>query len=1332
MFAMRLKYVIALAALLAIPLFASPPPANAQTVCTSVNAMAAPPVVSGTAQVGVTLSTTTGGWTGNPTSFGYQWYGNGTAISGATASTYVPVAGDVGHTIQSGVTATNAGGTSCLSQSVATAAVLAAPGIANISAPVITGTAQVGQTLTSSTGTWSITAGTTYAYQWNRAGVAIGGATASTYVPVTADVGNMLTVTVTATNGTSASATSAATASVIPATVNPPANSTVPTISGTPQVGSTLTATNGTWTNTPTSFAYQWNTVGGTSVTAFNATFTGTNTGDQGYQFRQLIPSTSLTNVSGTVAGSIRACFSFVAGTTAGSMTADIGEQGTGNAYNFDGNQVPLKFGGSTTLSGLSGASTNCSDYAAFTLNASKNLIIAMHYTGTTVNLAASGGGGVPDTLYYSNVAVDQTATAPTGTWNTQVNSLESVGSINFQSGSGGGPITGATNSTYVPVVANIGNGLTVSVTATNTGGTSAPATSAATAAVTAASGSIPVNSTIPTITGMAQVGQTLTAGNGTWTNTPTSYQYQWNSSGVSSSANFSVSGGKILDPNGAVWHGQGSGVLDQEITGDIGTASGAALAARMRGLLPGINLVRVANYVLNTPSLYASFVNTMTANKVVVVFEDHCTGNPVLTGTALTNESNWYASMATQFLGNPYVWFQSCNEPGSNDFQQMQATYNAVRGTGSNVPVIFEAGLGANGDPTTVGSTTFTNSMRNVAWDVHAYDWMSGYSTNLTTITNDANSRISAMQTITSADGTMPVIDLETGNSTNGTSVDPGGFQEVQAAYANPNYVGNSAWIFDSLYANTPPDNLTNPGGTTLNAFGMQVAGYIANGSSTFPASSGPISGATAQTYVPVSSDVGNTLTVSVIAKNATGASAPATSAATGAVVAAGGGGTGTPASRSADLLSILGISGHVGSYADNSQTVADAAYLNIGKWRDGISGLSAGTKTIYQGLVTGGIQIIGLPWLPTDNTFAGNVTGAKSVLAMGPVNGFPALFAVEGPNEPSISTFTYNGFNSATTWQGVSQWQNGWYLAMKADATVGTAGANIPVTTPTLVGAEATNWGLQYLVVPPGPPSGVLAAAGLQYADWFNFHLYPMLQGVPSAQWIDPTAGDQFNAQQNADFGTTYLHGFAGNTAAFINSNKRIITETNLMTVPAPSAGGTTVDKPTQGKNLLNGFMSAWNEGYSAFCIYTFYPFSGDGTEIFSGPGAPYSTAQYIHNFTTALKDTGGTARTFAPGALAYTIAGLPSTAKAILFQKSAGAFELVIWNNVTNWNKAAGTPIAISPTTVTVNFGAAHGTVNVYDPTSGTAAIANASNANAMSVSLRDYPLVVEVIN
>jgi hypothetical protein len=79
----------------------------------------------------------------------------------------------------------------------------------NTVAPAITGTAQEGQTVTCSTGTWTGTPTITFAYQWKRNGSDIGSATNSTYTLVTADVSQSITCQVTATNGSgSASATS--------------------------------------------------------------------------------------------------------------------------------------------------------------------------------------------------------------------------------------------------------------------------------------------------------------------------------------------------------------------------------------------------------------------------------------------------------------------------------------------------------------------------------------------------------------------------------------------------------------------------------------------------------------------------------------------------------------------------------------------------------------------------------------------------------------------------------------------------------------------------------------------------------------------------------------------------------------------------------------------------------------------------------------------------------------------------------------------------------------------------------------------------------------------
>ena len=171
------------------------------------------PTISGTTTTGQTLTSSTGTWSATPDSYSYQWKRAGTNISGATASTYVVVAADVGQAVTVAVTAIKATYTSGVATSASVTPTTAT--LTNSTVPTITGTAVTGQTLTSSTGTWSATPDS-YSYQWKRAGSNIAGATASTYLLVSADVGNTITVTVTATKAgyTSPSATSAATGTV--------------------------------------------------------------------------------------------------------------------------------------------------------------------------------------------------------------------------------------------------------------------------------------------------------------------------------------------------------------------------------------------------------------------------------------------------------------------------------------------------------------------------------------------------------------------------------------------------------------------------------------------------------------------------------------------------------------------------------------------------------------------------------------------------------------------------------------------------------------------------------------------------------------------------------------------------------------------------------------------------------------------------------------------------------------------------------------------------------------------------------------------------------------
>ena len=69
--------------------------------------------------------------------------------------------------------------------------------ITSVTAPVIAGQPRVGRTLTTTGGTWSVDS-PALAYQWNREGAPIEGATAASYTLVAADAGAAITVTVTA------------------------------------------------------------------------------------------------------------------------------------------------------------------------------------------------------------------------------------------------------------------------------------------------------------------------------------------------------------------------------------------------------------------------------------------------------------------------------------------------------------------------------------------------------------------------------------------------------------------------------------------------------------------------------------------------------------------------------------------------------------------------------------------------------------------------------------------------------------------------------------------------------------------------------------------------------------------------------------------------------------------------------------------------------------------------------------------------------------------------------------------------------------------------------
>ncbi len=248
--------------------------ASSTSAATGVVAALAPsstslPSISGTAREGQTLNASTGSWEGTPPiTYTYQWQTcNSTGedcanVSGATNSTYALEHSDVGDTMRVVVRASNAGG-STPATSAATGVVTAfAP--SNTAAPSISGTAEEGQTLSASTGTWEGAPPISYTYQWESCNglgedcFDIAEATESTLALGSEEVGETVRVVVTAMNSAgSASASSAASKVVVEAT--PPSNISVPVVSGSATEGGTLSATTGSWEGSqPLAYSYQW------------------------------------------------------------------------------------------------------------------------------------------------------------------------------------------------------------------------------------------------------------------------------------------------------------------------------------------------------------------------------------------------------------------------------------------------------------------------------------------------------------------------------------------------------------------------------------------------------------------------------------------------------------------------------------------------------------------------------------------------------------------------------------------------------------------------------------------------------------------------------------------------------------------------------------------------------------------------------------------------------------------------------------------------------------------------------------------------------------------
>ena len=247
----------------------------------SVRALAPPaedagsaPEIRGSARVGETLTADTAAISDDDgmenAVFAYQWLAGETGIKSATGSSYTLTENERGKAVRVRVSFTDDAGNPEARTSLATAGVEPRSDVPATGAPVIMGTAQVGETLTADTSGISDDDGLSspvYQYQWLADDADTAGATARAHTLVDADEGAIIRVRVSFTDdaGNDESLTSKPTEPVSIAVQQQSANSPAtnpPIISGAAQVGQTLTADASGIADedglTQASFTYQW------------------------------------------------------------------------------------------------------------------------------------------------------------------------------------------------------------------------------------------------------------------------------------------------------------------------------------------------------------------------------------------------------------------------------------------------------------------------------------------------------------------------------------------------------------------------------------------------------------------------------------------------------------------------------------------------------------------------------------------------------------------------------------------------------------------------------------------------------------------------------------------------------------------------------------------------------------------------------------------------------------------------------------------------------------------------------------------------------------------
>jgi hypothetical protein len=357
-----------------------------------------------------------------------------------------------------------------------------------------------------------------------------------------------------------------------------------------------------------------------------------------------------------------------------------------------------------------------------------------------------------------------------------------------------------------------------------------------------------------------------------------------------------------------------------------------------------------------------------------------------------------------------------------------------------------------------------------------------------------------------------------------------------------------------------------------------------------------------------------------------------------------------------------------------------------------------------------------------------------------------FTTNLVVTSTNDP----FEWQYGTSADWWPLALRMQD-LYTQVQADSNL----TGIPIYSPSELGGELLNVGLQFTTIPASPAIDTAAQTqfglpnGTVYADGLTSHGYivgtnntlidnkPWLASIKNTPKVFPFDND--GLWNNAG-PSTWSQKYAGNTTTQLLSLRAVTTEDGWITgaYNPVSAGGVLesadITEYQQAVLYEDIIYDYFNNGWDEHLFFGMQD-TGASSPTSTGYGffhsdlSPKLAATVFHNIAGILVDLiDGTL-----GTLSYSVNSAPVNLHELVLEDSKGNFDLVLTDEYfpgpsSGLTTASGVR-ALDNFTITLPKSVT--SVKVYNPIVGTAPVATYSNVSAIPVSMSAEPLILQII-